>query len=76
MGFREPLTAHLTAQKYLRRTDAIVALSKETGTKARHSFVIIKSLSDYGVSAHASLNPYFSDSRFTVRLLARQNGNK
>jgi len=33
-------------------TDAIVALSKEEGTKVTSAFVITKSITDYGISKH------------------------
>ena len=40
-------------------TDAIVALSREENTKVSHSFVVTKSLSDYGVSRHETRIPIF-----------------
>jgi len=40
-------------------TDAIVALSKEEGTKVTHSFVVTKNLMDYGLSKHETLVPIF-----------------
>ena len=38
-------------------TDAIIALSKEQGTKIAHSFVITKALSDYGITKHDTVIP-------------------
>ena len=39
--------------------DAIVALSREEGTKVTHSFVITKNLMDYGTSSHETVVPVF-----------------
>ena len=41
----------------LNRTDAIIALSGEAGTKVTSSFVITKSLTDYGIAQHDTLVP-------------------
>ena len=40
-------------------SDAIVTLSKEEGTKITNSFVITKSLTDYGITQHDTLIPVF-----------------
>jgi predicted AAA+ superfamily ATPase len=40
-------------------TDAIVALSNEENTKVTNSFLITKSLTDYGVAYHNTLVPVF-----------------
>ena len=38
-------------------SDAIVELSKEEGTKVAHSFILTKSLTDYGITQHETLIP-------------------
>ena len=40
-------------------SDAIVELSKEDGTKVTNSFVLTKSLTDYGITQHETLIPVF-----------------
>jgi len=40
-------------------SDAIIELSKEAGTKVSSSFVITKSLTDYGICHHETLVPVF-----------------
>ena len=40
-------------------SDAIIALSKEADTKIAHSFLVTKSLTDYGVAQHDTLIPVF-----------------
>jgi predicted AAA+ superfamily ATPase len=40
-------------------TDAIIALSKEEDTKITSSFIITKSLTDYGIARHDTLVPVF-----------------
>ncbi|MCL1809575.1 MAG: ATP-binding protein [Clostridiales bacterium] len=40
-------------------SDAIVALSRENGTEVSHSFLITKSLADYGKSRHETAVPIF-----------------
>jgi len=40
-------------------SDAIVALSKEEDTKVANSFIVTKSLTDYGIVGHETLVPVF-----------------
>jgi len=52
-------TAATTNNTTISTTDAIIALSNEEDTKASASFIVTKSLTDYGLTKHETIVPVF-----------------